>query len=220
MAEYTTPDRRRVALLTIEGQRDFTHGSSPVRTSGTGQAIPNAHDLVEAFRHCSLPIFHLVRLYRPDGSNVDLCRRRAVEEGMRILMPGTFGAELVDELKPSLSVRLEPSTLLEGGFQEIGPQEWVHYKPRWGGFYATKLESRLRELDVNTLVICGCNFPTAARATVYEASERDFRVVVASDALCGSSEDGLTELGRIGVHLMRTRNCLDWLNGKISPSAA
>jgi nicotinamidase-related amidase len=69
-------------------------------------------------------------------------------------------------------------------------------------------------------VICGCNFPTAARATVYEASERDFRVVLVADALCGATEDGLTELGRMGVHLMRTRNCLDWLTGKVSPNAA
>jgi nicotinamidase-related amidase len=220
MGEYTTPDRGRVALVTVEGQRDFTLPNSPLRTAGASQAMPHMRELSEAFRHRGLPIFHLVRLYRPDGSNVDLCRRRAVEEGMRVLMPGTFGAELVQELCPSDDIRLEPSTLFDGGCQEIGHQEWVLYKPRWGGFYATELESRLRKLGVNTLVICGCNFPTAARATVYEASERDFRVVLAADALCGANDDNLSELGRMGVHLMRTGNCLAWLAGKVSPNAA
>jgi nicotinamidase-related amidase len=220
MGEYTTPDRDRIALLTVEGQRDFTLPNSPLRTAGANQAMPHMRSLSEAFRHSGLPIFHLVRLYRPDGSNVDLCRRRAVEEGMRILMPGTFGAELVEALRPSDDVRLEPSTLFDGNFQEIGHQEWVLYKPRWGGFYATDLERKLRHLGVNTLVICGCNFATAARATVYEASERDFRVVLVADALCGATEEGLSELGRMGIHLMRTGSCLSWLRGKVSPNAA
>ncbi|WP_459872860.1 hypothetical protein, partial [Endothiovibrio diazotrophicus] len=49
------------------------------------------------------------------------------------------------------------------------------YKPRWGAFYRTSLESHLRGLDVSTLVFSGCNFPNCPRTSIYQASERDFR---------------------------------------------
>jgi nicotinamidase-related amidase len=54
-------------------------------------------------------------------------------------------------------------------------------------------------LDVNTVAVCGCNFPNCPRATIYEASERDFRVAVVTDATSGLYERGLRELENIGV---------------------
>ena len=34
-------------------------------------------------------------------------------------------------------------------------------------------------------MFCGCNFPNCPRTSIYEASERDFRVVLARDAISG-----------------------------------
>jgi nicotinamidase-related amidase len=56
------------------------------------------------------------------------------------------------------------------------------YKPRWGAFYDTLLEKHLHDLDVDTVLVCGCNFPNCPRTTIYEASERDFRTILAKDA--------------------------------------
>jgi nicotinamidase-related amidase len=50
------------------------------------------------------------------------------------------------------------------------------YKPRWGTFYNTLLEKHLHDLGVNTVIVCECNFPNCSRTTIYEASERDFRM--------------------------------------------
>jgi nicotinamidase-related amidase len=172
------------------------------------------HRLVNGFRQAAVPILHTVRLYRADGSNVEVCRRQAVEEGMRVLMPGSFGAELLDELKPDPAGRLAPDSLLKGRFQELGPREWAFYRPRWGAFHGTDLEKRLRGLGVTTLVVCGLCFATGVRVTVFEASARDFRVVVVPDALANANENGVRELGRLGIYLMTSENCLVWLNGK------
>ena len=98
-----------------------------------------------------------MRLYRADGSNVELCHRPAIENGKRLVIPGSNGAELMDELKPSSEIRLNSSLLLSGQFQQIGHMEWIMYKPRWGAFYNTLLEKHLRILGVNTIVVCGCN---------------------------------------------------------------
>jgi len=220
MAEYNVPDRRAVALLTVDLQRDFAKSGSPIQTSGISCTLPRLVQLVMAFREQNLPVFHSVRLYRPDGSNVDLCRRSAVEEGLRVLMPGTFGAELLSDIQADRSVRLDGETLLAGEFQHVGRQEWAFYKPRWGAFYGTDLQEQLEKRGITTLVVCGFNFPTGGRASIYEGCARDFRVVAVSDALCDASEEGLKELGRLGAYQMTTAACLEWLRGERRPTAA
>ena len=220
MPDYTTPERDRVALLTINGQRDFAQRGSPLTAPGVNRALPAMKRLVAGFRSHDLPIVHAVRLHRCDGSNVDLFRRQAVEEGLRILMPGTSGAELLEEIRPTPQTRLDPSQLLSGAIDEIAPNEFALYKPRWGAFYQTGLEQHLKDRDVSTVVICGCNFTTSGRATVYEAGARDFRIVMVTDALSGASEDAICELGRIGVYLMNTDCCVSWLTSPPRPLAA
>ncbi len=167
--------------------------------------------LAETFRVEGAPIVHVVRLYREDGANVDRCRRRAVEEGAEIVRPGSDGAELVDELKPSADARLDPDALLAGEFQQLGPREWAMYKPRWGGFFDTELDGFLDERSVDTVVVSGCNFPNCPRTTVYEASERDYRVVLVADATSGTYERGLAELSDIGVAVKDAAETVEWL---------
>lgn len=201
MSDYVSPDWANAALLMIDVQRDTTLPGAPIEIPGTMEALPKMWQLVQLFRRQNKPIVHVVRIYRPDGSNVDLCRREDVERGKRVMLPGSDGVELVDELKPSPDARLDAERLLAGDLQPIGPEEWVMYKPRWGAFYQTPLEEHLAELCVNTVVVCGCNFPNCPRATIYEASERDFRVAFVSDATSGVYERGLRELENIGVKL-------------------
>ena len=165
MDEYTRPDPDRAVLLTVDVQNDFTLPGAPGEIPGTAEAVPRMRRLVEAFRAAAAPVVHVVRLYRGDGSNVDACRRRAVEDGAELVRPGTGGAELVDELKPP-ETGLDADLLLAGGFQAVGPREWVAYKPRWGAFYDAGLAAFLDERGVNTVVVCGCNFPNCPRTTV------------------------------------------------------
>jgi len=207
----TTPEAARSLLLTIDVQVDFI-----AEIPGTAEAVPNMARLVHAFRAAERPIIHLVRLYREDGSNVDLCRRAAVIGGWSVVRPDTPGAELADGLTLPGS-KLDASTLLNGHPQMLGNQEWVVYKPRWGGFYQTCLEKMVSWLNVNTVVVCGCNFPNCPRTTVYEASERDLRVMLVADALSGLYDQGRRELENIGVRVAGTGECLDWLGSARLP---
>lgn len=214
MANYCVPERSSAALLTLSAQRDFLALGSPVRAHGGERALPAIRCLVEGFRTSGAPVFHALRLYRPDGSNVDACRRQAVEEGMRVFMPGSLGSEILDELKPDPAIRANPELLLGGDMQKIGAGEWLFYRPRWGAFHDTPLESHLRGLGVTTLVICGLSFATGTRATIYESSARDFRTVVVTDALASATEEGVQEMGRMGVYLMTSDACLSWLSSR------
>ena len=211
MKEYLAPERERVALITIDAQRDFVLPNAPATVGGALSTIPAMRRLIDAFRGVGAPIVHTLRLYRCNGSNVDLCHRAAIEAGQRIVMPGTSGAELIDELKPSLGQRLEPELLLDGKLQEIGHREWLCYKPRLSAFFQTPLEDHLKSLGITTIVLCGTDFPTPPRSTVYAASNRDFRIVLATDAISGATDAGLDELAQIGVYLMGSEQLLNWM---------
>ena len=119
MPDYTTPERDRIALLTFAVQNDCILPGSPVGYLGGRRTLARIGQLARGFRERGAPIVHLVRLYRPDGSNVDACRRRAVEEGLRVLMPGTRGVELADEVNPAPLTRLNGGDLLDGKLQRL-----------------------------------------------------------------------------------------------------
>ena len=178
--KYTSADWQNSALITIDTQNDFTLANSPFKITRTLEIVPKMRQVLVTFRSMRKPIVHVIRLYNSDGSNVDLCRRRAVAElGKKLVIAGTKGAELVEELKPfssssssspsSSKLSLDTELLLQGEPQQVTANEWIMYKPRWGAFYATPLENHLHKLNVNTVVICGCNFPNCPRTTVYEA---------------------------------------------------
>jgi nicotinamidase-related amidase len=94
----------------------------------------------------------------------------------------------------------------------LGPNEVVIYKPRWGAFYATPLETYLRKHAVSTLIISGCNFPNCPRTSVYEASERDFLIILVEDAVSGLYVRGRDEIKGIGVAIQTTEEFLSQLN--------
>jgi hypothetical protein len=59
-------------------------------------------------------------------------------------------------------------------------------------------------VDVTFLTVC-------PRSTIYEASKRDFRIILAKDATSVIYNIGLQELQNIGVSLINTDECIAWL---------
>ena len=194
---HTAPHWPTAALVTIDTQVDVLDRGA-LAVPGTSAVLPEVISLVEAFRSAGRPIVHVVRLYPADAGDVDRVRRSLVASGAAVLRPGTPGAELAPGLVPA-GFRLDPGVLLAGAAQPIGPDEVVVYKPRWGAFYRTPLAEHLAARGVDTVVVAGCNFPNCPRTTLYEASERDYRVVLAADATSGLSEQGRAEVAAIGV---------------------
>jgi nicotinamidase-related amidase len=105
---------------------------------------------------------------------------------------------------PSADARLDAELLLSGAPQAIGKNEWAIYKPRWGAFFGTCLESHLSSLGVTSLAFAGCNFPNCPRTSIYEASERDYRIALVEDAISGLYDRGRDEMKNIGVVLMKS----------------
>ena len=47
-----------------------------------------------------------------------------------MVSPGIDGAELMDDLKPSPTIRLNSSLLFSGNLRQSRALEWIMYKPR------------------------------------------------------------------------------------------
>lgn len=208
MSRYTEPEWSNAALITMDTQCDTLDGQ-PFAIPGTSAILPRMRAVLEAFRAAGKPIIHIVRIYKPDGSNVDPCRRELIEQGMALLLAGSSGSQLAPELLPHAGIELDADLLLSGAVQSISSREVVIYKPRWGAFYETPLERRLRDQGVSTLVFTGCNFPNCPRTSIYEAGERDFRVVLVEDAISGLYDQGRQEMMNIGVQALSTSQVID-----------
>lgn len=214
MRKFTEPNFKNSAVITIDMQNDFSLPGSIAEIKGTPEAIPRMQRILEACRNEQIPIFHVIRLYKEDGSNVDNCRRSLIESGISIVRPDSIGAELVRSLLPDYAEKLNCEDLLSGEMQLISQREWVLYKPRWGAFYQTELERFLREKDIDTLIFIGCNFPNCPRTSMYEASERDFRVGMVEDAISGIYPKGIEEVINIGVTVYTTDQYIEIIKNR------
>ncbi|MGK2940157.1 MAG: cysteine hydrolase family protein [Immundisolibacter sp.] len=172
------------ALLIIDMQNDFVLPGGPAAVAGAPATVPNIRRVLEKFRVGGWPVFHLIRHYRPDGSDVELFRRDAFMQGPAYLLPGSTGARIVAELTPQ-------------------PGEQVIVKPRFSAFMGTALDLVLRRRGVRQLVVCGTQYPNCIRATVMDAVCLDYAVTLVTDATSAQTaavaQANILDMANIGV---------------------
>lgn len=205
-----TPRLATAALLLIDTQVDFTDDGA-VPLPGTATVLPALARLRAGFRAAGRPIVHVVRLYQ--GEDVDRVRRAAIAAGAAIVAPDTPGAEVVAPLRTGWRRVPAASRLLAGEPVEVADEEMVLWKPRWSAFHRTGLHALLTARGIDTVVVAGFNFPNCPRATVYDASARDYRVLLVTDATSGAHAHGVTELAGLGVLHAPTATVLSRLPG-------
>lgn len=74
------------------------------------------------------------------------------------------------------------------------------------------LDDHLRKKGVSTLAFCGCNDPNCPRTSIYQASERDYRITVVVDALSGIQARDIGELVTIGVNCANSLDICELLD--------
>ena len=211
---FTMAEHDRSALITIDVQNDTLDGAA-FEIPGTSTILPQIRRLCQAFRRAGRPIVHVIRIYASDAEDADRCRRASLLAGHQLLLRGSTGRRPADALLPDPTVHIDDDRLLRGEVQAIGPDEAIIYKPRWGAFYRTPLEALLKEKKVSTLVITGCNFPNCLRASIYEASERDFRICAVVDAISGITPPDVVWLEKIGVNVVATERVCRQLHAAV-----
>jgi nicotinamidase-related amidase len=172
------------ALFIIDMQNDFVSPESPYCVAGAKITVPVIAGLLSQFRDHQLPIFHIYREYRADGSDIEKFRYQKFIEGKKLAVPGTEGCEIVKELTP-------------------WAEEYQIVKRRFSGFMNTELDSILRRLKISEILVTGTQYPNCVRATVFDAIALGYDVTVVTDATSAQSETvanaNVIDLKNVGV---------------------
>ena len=163
------------ALFVCDMQNDFIHEDGAF-VKRFGKVQPNPDDIVpsiskvlQAAREKGIKIIYTRVVNRPDGvgQSVRLSRK------MGALMEGSWGIEIVDELKPR-------------------DDEFVVAKWRFSPFFGTSLETILRSFGVKTVVLSGVHTNGVIDSSARDAEYRDLDIVVLRDC-CGAATTALHE---------------------------
>ena len=158
-----------IALVIIDMQNDFVLPEAPLCVKGAQATVPTIRELLDRARAEGWRVIHVIRQHRRDGSDVEIGRAPLFTQGAGICVPGTKGAEIVDELAPL-------------------PNETILRKLRFSAFFQTELDMLLRRLKIDTLLIAGTQYPNCVRGTATDAMSHDYNSIVVSYA-CSSQTD-------------------------------
>jgi nicotinamidase-related amidase len=164
----------RCALLVIDMQDEFVKPHwTPDWVPAATRQVPRVKELIEHCRAVGVPVIFTV--YAKTHEYLDRPRTGSS-------MPGRYADLDVDD----------SSFYVEGNvWHELGPEESevVIRKPSYGAFYDTPLETILRNLEKNTVIICGTLTNYCCGMTARQAYERGFKVVFGSDVTATDDPD-------------------------------
>jgi len=186
---------KQSALLIIDMQNDFVRDGAPLRVAQAHTVIPGIRTVLQQFRDRNLPVFHVLRVHRADGSDVEIIRQDLFR-GQPFAVEGTKGAAVIDELLPL-------------------PGEYVIKKTRMSAFLGTELDLMLRTLNVQSLVVTGIQTPNCIRTTVFDAIAVNYPVVVVGDATGAKNgaihAANLLDMANIGVRILKSPDVAAYL---------
>jgi len=180
---------KKPALLIIDMQNDFVRDDAPLKIAQARVVIPKIRELLDAFRTKKHPVFHVLRIHRADGSDVEIIRQEQFRS-QPFAVEGTHGAAVVDELAPQKG-------------------EYMIPKIRMSAFIGTELDLMLRNLGVTGIVVAGIQTPNCIRTTVFDAIAYNYPVILARDAVGAQNDEihdaNVRDMANIGVRIMPVR---------------
>lgn len=183
-------DPREAALLIIDMQHGFVDPSSALCVAGAAATVPACARALDRARALGMPVFHVIRDYATDGSDVEAVRHRAWLEGGKPISQTCADTHTLEEPEP------------------IAPQpgDRVIVKPRFSAFFGTQLDLVLRRLGVNTVVLIGTTTPNCIRSTCYDAMSLDYNVALLEDCTSSRTPEvqaaNIADMAHIGAHVM------------------
>jgi nicotinamidase-related amidase len=156
----------RSALLVVDMQVFFLDPASPTFTCGGEAILPNVGRLVQAFRQAKRPVIFTRHVHHPDH----------LDSGIM----GWWWQGMCLEGSPESEVHPALAPL---------PGEKQVLKHRYSAFYNTDLETVLRCLKVEDLVVTGVMSNLCCESTARDAYFRDYRVFFLADGSGSVSEE-------------------------------
>jgi len=154
--EEVRVDPSSAALLIIDVQNDFANPSGKLYARGAEKVIPPIKKLASAARRSGATVIYTQDWHVKGDPEFEIWGEHT--------LAGTWGAEIVDELKPE-----EADVIVR--------------KPSYDAFYSTSLDHVLRSRKITTLILTGLLGNTCVHCTAIGAAMRGYRLIVPVDAV-------------------------------------
>ncbi|MFH1382134.1 MAG: isochorismatase family cysteine hydrolase [Chloroflexota bacterium] len=155
------------ALLVVDMQKDFLEDKgklarphfAPKGYERKEELVSSIKKVVRLARQKKIPVIYITAVYRADYSDAPaVCVSRELEA----LKKGSWGAEIIDDLKPAA-------------------KDYIVEKHRYSGFYNTDLTFILETLKVKTLIFTGIATNVCVESTARDGHHRNYNIVLLSD---------------------------------------
>jgi nicotinamidase-related amidase len=154
------------ALLVVDMQQFFLDADSPTFTCGGEAILPAVRHLIGTFRRARRPVIYTQHVHHPGDLDAGIMgwwwKGKCLE--------GSPESEIHPDLAPA-------------------PGEKIVFKHRYSAFYNTDLETVLRCLKVEDLVIAGIMTNMCCESTARDAYYRDYRVFFPADGTGSVTEE-------------------------------
>jgi nicotinamidase/pyrazinamidase len=155
----------RAALLVVDVQVDFCPGGAlPVKNGD--KVVPEINRIINAFDELGLPIF-FTRDWHP-ANHISFKSQGGVWP------PHCVQDSRGARFHPALRIPLGAAVISKGGVPE---------EEAYSGFQGTDLETRLRKLGVDEIVLCGLATDYCVKESALDALRAGFRVSVIRDCI-------------------------------------
>ncbi|MBY9077830.1 cysteine hydrolase [Paenibacillus sp. HN-1] len=166
-ADLIMPER--TALIVVDVQNDYCHPEGVLAAGGSDvsavqEMMPRLHGLIAAAREHGVKII-FIQTFHERATDSPAWASRSGRTSLGICRKGSWGAE----------------------FYEVAPlsEETVVNKHRYSAFIHTRLDSVLRSLRIETLIMTGVSTNVCVESTARDGFMLDYHIVLAEDA-CAS----------------------------------
>jgi nicotinamidase-related amidase len=164
----------RCAVLTNDLQYDLVNKNEE-RREAVAAFTPRMQSFLREMRTLGVPVLHLQLINLEDDPRAERY------DGWLPVTKGSDGARIVEAFLADTDLLIE--------------------KNKDSGFYETELDERLRELEVDTVIITGMQTQICVQTTAADAFFRGYNVIVPSDAVVSARpEDQARALEWLGSY--------------------
>lgn len=185
------------ALIIIDMQNGFLEEKSPLCIAYAKATVPACAEVIKTARKKNIPVIFVNRIYREDGSDVEITRREKWESGGKPLTKSQQGA---------LSIENPAELGKQDGDYEI-------IKQRFSAFFQTELDLILRRMGVKTIYLMGTTTPNCIRTTCYDGLSLDYEVTVIEDCCSSNTAEiqaaNIYDMSNIGAGIICSRDFIE-----------
>lgn len=162
------------ALLIVDVQNDYCHkegclAQQDLDVSMVEEMMPNLKNMISAMKEINVPIIYIQTIHEDSTDSETWIKRLKGKNQKNLCRKDTWGAKFY---------QLEPDK-----------DDVIVIKHRYSAFIHTRLESVLRALQIETIVMAGVSTNICVESTARDGFMLDFDVIFLSDCTAAFSRE-------------------------------